>query len=65
MTERMTNAQIVRIIAEAAPCSRATARKALEHGWRTIRVHAVRGRVEDALRKNRALVAQYSKEHYP
>lgn len=65
MSEPLTNAQIARIIAEAAPCSRSTARKALEHGVMTIRVHVVRARVWDALRKHRAIVAQYSKDHYP
>lgn len=61
----ITNAQIERTIAEDAPCSRATARKALEHGYMTIRVTAVRDRVALSLRRNRALVAQYSKDHYP
>jgi len=61
----VTNTQIERTIAEDAPCSRATARKALEHGYMTIRIIAVRDRVAFALRRNRALVAQYSKDHYP
>ena len=61
----VTNTQIERTIAEDAPCSRATARKALVHGYMTIRVRAVRDRVAFAIRRHQALVAQYSKEHYP
>jgi hypothetical protein len=64
MTE-VTNAQIARTVAETARCTVRTAHKALEHGWMTIRVGAVRDRVAFALCKHRDLVARYSKEHYP
>jgi hypothetical protein len=61
----MTNLEIEKALAEAAKCDLRTARKALEHGYRTIRRVAVRDRIAFAMRRNHDLAEQYSKEHYP
>jgi hypothetical protein len=61
----MTNLEIERIIAAAAECSERTARKALEHGYMTVRGSDLQARLSNAISSHRAIVKQYSKEHYP
>ncbi len=61
----MTNLEIEKTLAEEACCDVRTARKALEHGYVTIRRTDVRDRVAFALRRRPELARQYSKEHYP
>ena len=62
---RMTNLEIERALAEAADCDRRTARRALEHGYLTVRQGPVRDRIAAAIAKRPELASQYSKEHYP
>jgi hypothetical protein len=61
----MTNKEIEVALATEAKCDRRTARKALEHGWGTIRNTDVRDRIAFALRRRPDLALTYSKEHYP
>jgi hypothetical protein len=60
-----TNAQLEAALAKEAKCDRRTARKALEHGYMTIRARDVRDRIAFALRRHPEIAQQYSKEHYP
>jgi hypothetical protein len=61
----MTNLEIEAALAEEAKCDKRTARKALEHGYGTIRRRDVRDRIAFAMRRRPELGMQYSKEHYP
>jgi hypothetical protein len=61
----MTNKELEAALAQEAQCSERIARRALEHGYMTVRVHAVRDRIADALCRRPELATQYSKEHYP
>ena len=61
----LTNLEIERALANEAKCDVRTARKALEHGWGTIKKTEVRDRVAFAMRRIPEVVRQYSKEHYP
>lgn len=61
----LTNLEIEKLLAEEAKCDTRTARKALEHGYMTIRKIDVRDRVAFAMRRIPDIVKQYSKEHYP
>jgi len=61
----MTNAQIETALAADAKCDRRTARRALEHGYMTIRTRDVRDRIAFALRRHPEWANRYSKEHYP
>lgn len=61
----MTNLEIEIALAADARCDVRTARKALEHGYMTIRKRDVRDRVAFALRRNPVWAKSYSKEHYP
>lgn len=61
----MTNSQIEDELAREAKCSKRVARKALEHGYMTIRARDVRDRVAFAMRRRPELASGYSKEHYP
>ncbi len=61
----MTNLEIETILAKEAKCSLALARKALEHGYMTIRARDARDRIAFALRRRPELGKLYSKEHYP
>jgi hypothetical protein len=61
----MTNTEIEEALAREAQCDKRTARKALEHGYRTIRSRDVRDRIAFALRRRPELGKLYSKEHYP
>jgi hypothetical protein len=61
----MTNLEIEAELAKEAKCDKRTARKALEHGYGTIRSTQVRDRIAFALRRRPELGKLYSKEHYP
>lgn len=61
----LTNLDIEKRLAEEARCDVRTARKALEHGYGTIRSGEVRDRIAFAMRRIPDVVRQYSKEHYP
>jgi hypothetical protein len=61
----VTNREIETQLAAEAHCDVRTARKALEHGYMTIRRTDVRDRVAFALRRNPTWGREYSKEHYP
>jgi hypothetical protein len=61
----VTNLEIEKVIAADAKCDIRTARRALEHGYMTVRGTALRERLAAALGRNPDLVRQYSKEHYP
>lgn len=65
VADRLTNAEIETLLASEAKCDVRTARKALEHGYGTIRKAEVRDRVAFAMRRIPEVVKQYSKEHYP
>ena len=59
---RMTNLEIEKALALAARCDIRTARKALEHGYGTIRRRDVRDRVAFAMRQRPDLGMTYSKD---
>ncbi len=63
--ERLTNREIEERLAAEAQCDVRTARKALEHGYGTIRKTELRDRIAFAMRRMPDVVNQYSKEHYP
>jgi len=65
MPGSLSNLEIEKALAVAACCDIRTARKALEHGWMTIRHRDVRDRIAFALRRNPTWGLGYSKEHYP
>ena len=64
-TVKMTNLEIEKTLAAEAACDLRTARKALEHGYGTVRKRDVRDRIAFAFRRMPELQKQYSKEHYP
>jgi len=61
----MTNLDIEKRLAELARCDVRTARRALEHGYMTIRRRVTRENIALMLQRHPDLARQYSKEHYP